>query len=83
MNEGSFDLKATLTQVWTEDWNWECINNKPCNNREKNVIIHVKKSWNRKLKWKGRAIGRKDIVDIATKMGKLQTDHILAVVLTC
>lgn len=42
----------------------------------------MKKSGNRKLKWKGRAIRRKDVVDIATKI-KLGTDHILTVVLTC
>lgn len=35
------------------------------------------------MKRQSRAIRRKEIVDIATKMGKLGTYHILAVVLTC
>lgn len=34
-------------------------------------------------KWKGRSIRRKHIAYIATKLGKLGADHILAVVLTC
>lgn len=48
---------------------------------EKITVIHIKNSWKRKLKWKGRLIRRKYIVDIGTKMGQLGKDYVLAVAL--
>lgn len=48
---------------------------------EKNIIIPIKNSWERKFRWKGRVIRRKDIVDMAMKMGQLGKGYIQAVAL--
>lgn len=48
---------------------------------EKIIVIHIKNSWKRKLKWKSRGIRRKDKVDMATKMGQLGKGYILDIIL--